>query len=121
DFEVERQNIYTLARRIVAHQNDFDAVLSRTLSSLPPKLGVLNPNSPGDTFANAAMAMAGYTIAYNVSGQPAMTVPLHWNDAGVPIGTMFAGRPGAEGSLLRLARQLEIARPWADKRPVDYA
>lgn len=50
-----------------------------------------------------------------------MTVPLHWNEAGIPIGTMFAGRPGAEGTLFRLAAQLEQARPWADRRPVMFA
>jgi len=120
DFEVERQNIYSFARRIVAHQAAFDVVLSPTLASPPPRLGVLNPNSPSETFNNAAMAMAGYTIAYNVSGQPAMNVPLHWNAQGVPIGTMFAGRPGGEGTLLRLAGQLEAARPWANARPDGY-
>ncbi len=121
DHETERQYIYSLAREIVLHQDSFDAVLSPTLAAPPPKLGVLNPNSPSEAFANAAMSMAGFTIAYNVSGQPAITVPLHWNEEGIPIGTMFAGRPGAEGTLLRLAGQLEQARPWADRRPREFA
>jgi amidase len=81
----------------------------------------LNPNSPTQEFANAAMSMAGFTIAYNVSGQPAMTVPLHWNASSIPIGTMFAGRPGAEGTLFGLAAQLEQAQPWADRRPPEFA
>lgn len=121
DFETERQNLYTLARRISAHQQDVDVVLSATLAAPPPEIGVLNPRSPGETFANAAMSMAGYTIAYNVSGQPAMNVPLVWNAEGIPIGTMFAGRPGDEGTLFRLARQLELAHPWQDKRPPGFA
>ncbi len=121
DFETERQNLYTLARRIVAHQTHVDMVLSPTLAAPPPELGVLNPNSPGETFANAAMSMAGYTIAYNVSGQPAMNVPLVWNEAGIPIGTMFAGRPADEGTLFRLASQLEAAHPWAMRRPPGFA
>lgn len=121
DHETERQYIYSLARDIIVHQSAFDAVLSPTLAAPPPKLGVLNPNSPNEEFANAAMSMAGFTIAYNVSGQPAITVPLHWNDAEIPIGTMFAGRPGAEGTLLRLASQLEQTRPWAERRAKEFA
>ena len=121
DFERERQFVYSIARDIIEHQSAFDVVLSPTLVGPPPKLGVLNPNSPTQEFANAAMSMAGFTIAYNVSGQPAMTVPLHWNPRSIPIGTMFAGRPGAEGTLFRLAAQLEQAQPWADRRPPGFA
>ena len=52
-----------------------------------------------------------------MTGQPAMSVPLYWNEANVPIGVHFAGRFGDEATLFRLAAQLEKARPWKDRRP----
>lgn len=63
---------------------------------------------------------APFTVQYNLTGQPAMSVPLHMLD-GLPIGTQIAGRPGGEESLLSLAAALESARPWRDTRPPVFA
>ncbi|MBJ20667.1 MAG: amidase [bacterium] len=117
DHETQRQLVYRWARDVVAHQSRFAAVLSPTLAGPPPKLGVLDPAHPDETFANAAMSMTGFTMAYNLSGQPAMSVPLDVNEGGLPIGSMFAGRLGGEGVLLRLAAQLEEAKPWRARWP----
>lgn len=117
DFETQRQLVYRWARDVIAHHTPYDLVLSPTLAGPPPRLGVLDPSNPGEAFAQAATSMAGFTIAYNLSGQPAMSVPLHWNEMGLPIGSMFVAEPGGEGLLLRIAAQLEEANPWRDRWP----
>jgi len=97
---------------------DYDAVLTPTMPEPPPPLGSFDspPEMPLQGLLRAAN-MVPFTSIANFTGLPAMSVPLHWNDDGLPIGTQFIGRFGEEGLLFRLAAQLEEARPWADRRP----
>jgi amidase len=74
-------------------------------------LGVIKP------LANKTFEFIPYTPIFNVTGQPAMSLPLYWNEAGLPIGMHFVGRFGDEATLLRLAGQLERAQPWFDRAP----
>ena len=70
-----------------------------------------------DKMAAEALAATPNTQLWNLTGQPALSLPLHWSDAGLPIGTQLVGRFGEEGLLLRLGSQLEEARPWATRVP----
>jgi amidase len=77
-------------------------------------LGVIKP------LANLTFDFIPYTGIFNVTGQPAMSVPLCWNDAGLPIGMQFVGRYADETTLFRLAGQLERAQPWFDRTPTAF-
>jgi Asp-tRNA(Asn)/Glu-tRNA(Gln) amidotransferase A subunit family amidase len=96
----------------------YDVVLSPTLGSPPVALGVLSLSAPDPrAMARALREFGPYTALYNVTGQPSMSVPLHWTADGLPVGVMFSSRFGDEATLFRLAAQLEEARPWAHRRP----
>jgi amidase/6-aminohexanoate-cyclic-dimer hydrolase len=94
----------------------FDVLLSPTLAKPPAKLGVLGL-SPVDwaVFTKEITTYSPFTAVANMTGQPSMSVPLHWTPNGLPVGLMFTGRYGEEAGLLRLAAQLERAQPWARK------
>ncbi|BCW89132.1 6-aminohexanoate-cyclic-dimer hydrolase [Alphaproteobacteria bacterium SO-S41] len=95
----------------------FDVTLSPTITRKPELLGVLSL-SPKDMggFAKAISTFPAHCAFYNQVGAPAMSVPLHWTDDGLPLGIMFGAAYGNEGLLYRLAGQLEQAQPWFNKR-----
>ena len=96
---------------------DYDCILSPVTAAPPPTIGAMTLNQPYEDFVKVAMMASPFTALFNMSGHPAMSVPLHWNADNIPVGAQFAGRYGDEDTLLALAFQLEQAAPWKDKRP----
>jgi amidase len=105
------------ARRITALWADVDLLLTPTLALPPMPVGWdTEPDDPGEQF-DRAVRFTPFTAAFNVTGQPAVSLPLHWTDDGLPVGVQLVGSPLGEALLLRVSSQLEAARPWADRRP----
>ena len=100
----------------------FDVLLTPTLAAPPPRLGELIP-PPGNPFAGSekVFALIPFTAQFNITGQPAMSLPLFWNRDGLPIGVQLIAGYGREDVLIRVAAQLEQARPWRERRPPVHA
>jgi amidase len=105
-----------LTRRVVAFWDDYDVVLTPTLAQPPVPIGSVLVGDPWEQFHNAAL-FTPFTPIANVTGQPAVSLPLFWSDEGLPIGVQLFGRPADEATLFRVSAQLEQARPWRDRRP----
>ncbi len=98
----------------------YDAVLTPTLAAPPAKVGALRDDAdPARDFENQK-AFTPWTSAWNVTGMPAINLPLHWTPEGLPVGVMLAARPAEEELLLSLAAQVEAAAPWHDRRPPGW-
>jgi amidase len=108
--------LHYLGRTVAAFMEGYDIILQPTAAQPPLKLGILNMERQdlGEMFREM-ISFIPYTGIYNLTGQPSANIPLHWNAAGLPIGTMFTARFGDEATLFRLGAQLEQARPWKDK------
>lgn len=96
---------------------NYHLFLSPVLGTPPLETGAIDQNVPLDDLIDQLVEYVNFTPLANFTGFPAMTVPLHWNQQGLPLGSQFLGRFGDEETLLGLAGQLESARPWWDRRP----
>lgn len=118
DYLLALQTVQWVSRQLARFFRDYDVLLTPTLAEPPVPLGAFD--SPEDDplrgFRRAG-EFVPFTGICNMSGQPAMSVPLYWNSEGLPIGSHFIGRFGDEATLFRLAAQLEQARPWVQRRP----
>jgi amidase len=108
--------LQAVTRAALGTLNAYDAVLTPTLALPPRPVGWFDEVDPAQNFERQKL-FTPFTALYNVSGQPAVNVPLHWSADGLPIGVMLAGRMGDEATLISLSAQLEQARPWKDRHP----
>ena len=135
-------DLMATGRRVNQFVNGYDAFLSPTLAKPPFAIGALQLTGIERMMVQPVVRLKAawllellditksaasrifdfipYTPVFNISGQPAMSVPLYWNKAGLPIGVHFAGRYGDEATLFRLAGQLERERPWFGRRPSGH-
>lgn len=142
EYAAAARYLQTSARQVSRFCEDYDLLLTPTLSQPPVKVGALQPADSEKTLISLIGSFDGggllkmlgiikplaaqtfefmpWTPVFNVTGQPAMSVPLHWNAENLPIGMHFVGKFGDEATLLRLAGQLEQAKPWAQKAPEGY-
>jgi amidase len=141
DYVQALRELKTTPRRIARFMADrqVDVLLSPTLATPPVSIGAFQPPAVDrvaqrvlgrlrlgrvalalgvlDKALEPILGFVSFTPVFNASGQPSMSVPLHWTAAGLPIGVMLTARYGEDGVLFRLAGQLERARPWRDRRP----
>jgi amidase len=105
-------------RGVVAWWQDYDLLLTANTAEPAPRLGDIVDGSFDPMRAlERAIPFAVYTGPFNVTGQPAVSLPLWWTDDGIPVGVQLVADQYREDVLLRVAAQLEAARPWADRRP----
>jgi len=116
DFIFAQAYMQFVTRPAVAALAAYDAILTPTLARPPVPVGYFDEVDPAENFERQKR-FTPWTAIYNVSGLPAVNVPLHWSAEGLPIGVMLAGRMGDEGPLISLSAQLEQARPWKDRHP----
>jgi amidase len=109
--------VHAWSRRMHAWWNDFDVLVSPVIAVPPPPIGWLSDPELG---TERLTSILQFTAQFNVSGQPAMSLPLHWSHDDLPIGVQFVGPIDDEALLIRLASQLESAAPWADRLPPLY-
>lgn len=137
ELERSRSVMHAQARKLASFYERHDLLLTPTVARPPVKLGELDLSSSQelqirllsalgsrkllmvalDQLAQDALSRTPNTQLFNLTGQPAMSVPLHWTPEGLPTGSHFVARFGDEATLFRLAAQLEQARPWADRLP----
>lgn len=120
DYALALGAMQAATRRTAKAYLDVDVVLTPTLADLPaPVGGLLDEDDPAADF-EAQKRFTPFTSIWNVTGRPAVSLPLHWTADGLPVGVMLAGAPAGEWQLLELAAQLEAAAPWAQRRPACW-
>jgi amidase len=116
DYLASMEWLHGFTRRVCSWWADdgFDVLVTPVLNGPPPPIGWLSDPAEG---LFRAIGMLQYTAQFNVTGQPAVSLPLHWTAHGLPVGVQFVAAYGYEDLLVRLASQIEAAAPWRHRRP----
>ena len=118
DYAAALTHIHYIGRRMGEFSNQYDAILSPTLAAPPPRLGMIDMDTDDlKRYMELTSRYTAFTQLLNVTGQPAISLPLGRSSEGLPIGVQLAASQGGEATLLRLAAQLECARPWPGLAP----
>jgi amidase len=120
DYALAARELELLSRHEVSRWGrDFDVLLTPTSAILPPQAGAVleSQHAAPDQPVPDVIASVSFTAFGNVTGLPAVSLPLHWTDSDVPVGVQLTGGPWQEAVLIALAAQLEQAMPWAERRP----
>ena len=113
---------HRIGRQMAAFHEDWDVLLTPGLGTLPPKLGWLDMMMDDlEEYWRRVFRFSPFTVWFNLTGQPAMMIPLGQTESGFPVAVQAVARFGDEATLFRLAAQLEEARPWSDRRPAVAA
>jgi len=113
-----------IARAVLAWWQEYDLLLTPTMAQPPAELGTIGTGATDDdpmAVIGRSIPYAIFTAGFNATGQPAISLPLHWSEAGLPIGVQLVADMGREDLLLRVASQLEQAVPWAERVPPVFA
>ena len=97
--------------------DDFDVLLTPTVSTLPPPIGYQSPTGDFDETMQRVTDFVAFTAPMNVAGAASMSVPVQWTEDGLPVGSLFSARRGDDAMLLQLAYELEAAQPWIERKP----
>jgi Asp-tRNA(Asn)/Glu-tRNA(Gln) amidotransferase A subunit family amidase len=111
--------VHRTGRQMAKLFERFDLLLTPTLPKPPQRIGTFSMMTDDpDAYGREVAYFTSFTAIVNVAGNPAVTLPLHWTAAGLPVGVQLIGRYADEATLLRVSAQIEQARPWFDRRPV---
>ena len=120
DYVLAARTLELLSRKEIARWGrDFDVLLTPTSAILPPQAGSIleAQHAAPDQPVLDVVASVAFTAFGNVTGLPAVSLPLHWTDAGLPVGVQLTAGPWQDSLLIALAAEIERARPWGDRRP----